>query len=70
MTRCAVAGCPNQARIAIRTTWPTRADVRSTVYYDDRLAPKTATRYCRACGAELAASLVNTLADIDEEATE
>jgi len=46
---------------------PTRPDLHSTVFYDNRSAPKTALPYCRACTVELMISLCRTLIDADEE---
>ena len=51
--------------MAISTARPTRAGLKSTFFYDDREAPKTASRYCKAHGMELAADLVNTLVEVD-----
>jgi len=65
-TTCEERGCDKPARLAIRTTRPTRANLKSTIYYDERVAPKTASRYCNEHGTHLAAELVRTLADGDD----
>lgn len=57
MSACATKDCPNEARCAISTTRPTRGDLRTTLYYDDRVAPKKAPRYCKACATALMPSL-------------
>lgn len=51
--------------MAIRTTRPTRGDLRHTAYCDDRTAPKTTLRYCRACGSRLLADLIVATVDGD-----
>lgn len=65
--RCTATGCDRPARLAVRTTRPSRDDLRTTIYYDDRTAPRTAQRYCRQHGGETLAALVITLTDADEE---
>lgn len=69
MVKCESAGCDAEARVAIRTTRPSRAELRpsraelrSTIWYDERAAPKAASRYCRDHGATLAGELVIVLA--------
>lgn len=61
MAKCATSGCEEDARMAIRTTRPTRPGLQSTVWYDDRAAPKTAAPYCKPCGKALSADLIETL---------
>lgn len=67
MSACSTIECPNEARCAIRTTRPSRADLRTTLYYDDRQAPKTATPYCKACAIALLPELC-AIIDNDEVA--
>ena len=62
---CSSEGCTRPARAAVRTMRPTRPDLHSTVFYDNRSAPKTALPYCRACTVELMISLCRTLIDAD-----
>lgn len=61
MNHCATRDCPRPSRLAIQT-WTSG---KSTIWYDDRDAPKAAARYCRTHGAELASGLVLTLVDED-----
>jgi hypothetical protein len=61
---CAIDECERPARMAISTTRPKRDDLRSTVFYDDRVAPKKATRYCRTHGLEV---IVGTLEIVDRD---
>jgi hypothetical protein len=65
MERCSTKDCTNQARCAIRTTRPKRDDLRTTLFYDDRVAPKAATRYCKDCAQKL---LPGLCAIIDNDA--
>lgn len=62
-----VEPCPRPARAAIRTTRPTRADVRVTVYTDNRVAPKTASRYCHQHAQWLLRDLLGALVDGDDD---
>lgn len=59
---CKTEGCNRPATVALRTTRPTRGDLRTTIYFDERTAPKAATRYCTPHGAGLAAELITSLA--------
>ncbi len=68
MATCTDKNCERPARIAIVTERP-KGVLRSTIYFDDRQAPKKAIPYCKTCGVELAAGLVRTLAHVDEEVT-
>jgi len=53
--------------MAVRTTRPNRADVRGTIFTDDRAAPKTGpSRYCHTHGAQLVADLIKTLVHGDD----
>jgi hypothetical protein len=52
--------------LAIRTQRPTRENLYSAVYYDDRSAPKTATRYCKTHGLALMADMIATMVDGDD----
>lgn len=69
-TKCCASGCARAARMAIRTTRPTRAKLTTTVWWDDRTAPVQAARYCRVHGAALLAdfSLVLVAPDAEAEA--
>lgn len=64
---CSDKGCEREARVALRTTRPTRPDLRTLIYWDDRVAPKTAARYCREHGIATIKALSETLIDQDEE---
>lgn len=61
-TECRTEGCTAPPTMALRTTRPQRGDLRTTIYFDERTAPKTAIRYCTAHGANLAAELITSLA--------
>lgn len=63
---CSVEDCQRDARCGIRTTRPSRADVRVTLYTDNRVAPKTAQRYCHRHGLQVLADLVAALIDRDD----
>lgn len=63
---CGDSRCSKPARCAIRTTRPTRADMRVTIYADDRVAPKSATPYCHEHGVHLAKELTEVLVDGDD----
>lgn len=65
---CMTKGCENEARMAIYTTRPTRQNMYSTVWWDDRTAPKKAARYCRSCGQHLLSQLTEVLTHEDEPA--
>jgi hypothetical protein len=58
--------CSRPARAAIRTTRPSRAGLRVTLYPDDRSAPGPATRYCHEHAVQLMHDLTATLVDGDE----
>lgn len=62
--RCSASGCVNQARCAVSTTRTARSKLKTTLYYDDRAAPKSASRYCKACAVALLPALC-TLVDED-----
>lgn len=69
--KCAGKDCPNQARCAIQTTRPTRPNLKTTLYYDDREAPKSVPRYCKACAIKLLPALcaiIDNDAEYKEEA--
>lgn len=66
-TKCSTSGCDQAARMAIRTTLAPRAKMTTTVWWDDRTAPKIAPRYCRNHGGLLLAGLVPVLVDADAE---
>jgi hypothetical protein len=59
--------CGKQVRMAFRVTRPTRADIRLTVYTDDRVAPKTATRTCKQDGTRIISDMMAVLIDQDED---
>lgn len=61
MNKCTHDPCNKPGRLALRTTRPTREDLRTMIYFDDRTAPKTAQPYCREHGAALVADLIQTL---------
>lgn len=63
---CSHSGCERQARMAVRTTRPSREDLRVTIYCDDRSAPKTAQRYCKRCGQATVRDVLNVVVDSDE----
>lgn len=63
---CTDKDCERPARCAIRTTRPTRGDIRVTLYADDRTAPKTSPRYCHEHGVALVTGLARTLVDGDD----
>ena len=65
MERCSTKNCKNQARAAVRTTRPKRDDLRTTLFYDDRVAPKGAQKLCKDCTQKL---LVGLCAVIDNDA--
>lgn len=66
--QCQARDCTRPARMAVRTARPTRGNLNSTVYYDDRTAPRTAPRYCRACGLAVVSALVSDLVAEDAPA--
>lgn len=47
--------------MAFRVTRPTRADLRLTVWFDDRTAPKKATRECKEHGMRSVADILRTV---------
>lgn len=53
--------CGDASRMAIRTTRPNRDTLKSTVYWDDRTAPKSATRYCASHGEQCLIELTRVL---------
>lgn len=63
---CSVEECKRPARCAIRTTRPKRGDLRVTLYADDRVAPKTALRYCHEHGVAVTTALARTVVEGDE----
>lgn len=63
--RCSDAGCGKEARMALRTTRPTRDDLRTVIFYDDRTAPSTALRYCADHGLKVVEQLMSVLVDGD-----
>lgn len=62
---CTHPGCTKPARMAVRTTRPTREDLRSMIHFDDRAAPKTAQRYCKQHGTAVIAELIKALVSED-----
>lgn len=65
-TQCEADGCTREARMAIRTLRPTRPGLESRIYYDDRGAPKSASRYCKQHGQEIERGLSDMLVAADE----
>lgn len=65
---CQANGCNRPARCALHTRRPTRDKLTTTIYYDDRTAPKAAVRYCKEHGRETAHGLMQ-IVDNDEEAS-
>ena len=67
--QCSFETCDRPARIALKTNTrysPGRGLILSTtIFYDDRQAPKTAQRYCKTHGASMAAELINVTAHED-----
>lgn len=63
--KCSHGDCERESRMAVRTTRPTREDLRVTVYVDDRVAPKTAQRYCKECGLKTVRDVLNVVVDAD-----
>lgn len=61
IAQCSDSGCTRPARMAFRTTRPSRNDLRTTVFYDDRSAPSTAQRYCRKHGLALITDVIRTV---------
>lgn len=57
--------CTKPARMAIKTTNTKNNGVTSTLYFDNRLAPKVASRYCKAHGREIAAGLCDIVDNDD-----
>lgn len=64
-TTCSLSGCEAEARMAISTKRPRRAKIVTTVWWDDRTAPKAAQRYCRHHGGGLLADLARMLTHPD-----
>lgn len=65
VVQCFYEGCGRPTRAAIRTTRPSRADMRVTLYTDDRTAPGTATGYCREHVLAMLHDLAEVLVDGD-----
>lgn len=65
--KCSTEDCTNAARGAVRTTRPTRPNLKTLVWWDEREAPATAQVYCKKCMIRLLGSLADTLLDLDEE---
>jgi hypothetical protein len=53
--------------MALRTTRPSRDDLRTVVFYDDRTAPRTALRYCAEHGLKTIKALLNVLVDANDD---
>lgn len=64
--KCFDPRCEREARMAVRTTRPSREDLRVTSYADDRSAPKAATRYCKEHGMATVRELLTVVVDSDE----
>jgi hypothetical protein len=54
--------CENEARVAVRTTRPARGDLKTTIHWDDRSAPKTAEPLCASHLLTLLEELAGVLA--------
>lgn len=52
--------------MALRTTRPTREDLRTVVFYDDRTAPRTALPYCAKHGLKTVEALLYVLVTSDD----
>jgi hypothetical protein len=66
---CAHGDCTNEARMAILTARPTRDNLYSKVWYDDRDSkiPKKAERLCKKHGIATIAELANVLVSDDTD---
>jgi hypothetical protein len=64
-TTCVDRGCSQPARMAISTHRPTRDKIYSRVFWDDRTAPASALRYCRAHGVQTLVDLADVLTEAD-----
>jgi hypothetical protein len=62
MMTCNYQGCDKEARVALRTTRPTRSDLKTTVYWDNRTAPATAEELCAKHAVEVLGELAAVLA--------
>jgi hypothetical protein len=56
--------CPKPARAALKTT--NGVKLTTVVYYDDRQAPKVATRYCKEHAVATLLGLGSTLIELDD----
>ena len=67
---CSTKGCENEARMALRTTRPTRGELKTVVWYDDRddNVPKAASRLCKEHGAQTMKEMVDLLVGEDSKA--
>lgn len=61
--KCQHSGCDKPARVAIKTTRPTRENLNTKVWWDERVAPKSAQFFCKQDGVAALTSLANTLID-------
>lgn len=66
--KCSRKGCLRDARMGVRTSRPSAEKLTSTVFYDNRTAPKTALLYCKAHGLDVVRDLVGALVDGDDDA--
>lgn len=68
-TPCSTTGCTNQARGAIKTWRPTRDNVTTQVWWDDRavIVPKSADKMCGKHILATLAQIGSVLLDEDEE---
>lgn len=60
---CQDSRCDKPARVGIRTTRPSRAGLKTTVHWDERIAPKTASLYCKDHGQALLVELAKAFID-------
>lgn len=66
-TICETRDCAKGARMAFATTRPTRANVWTRIWWDDREAPKSAARHCKKHGIQALAQIADVLIDLDED---
>lgn len=61
MRRCSHRGCGKEAVLGVRTTRPTRATVKTLIFFGVDEAPRVAERFCRIHGQEVVNQLINIL---------
>lgn len=65
-TSCEEWACKREARMAIRTIRNQRNELKVTVWFDNRTAPKIAGRYCKLHGETLMTGLVKSIVAPDD----